>query len=455
MSQVLPLTWAEFQRLLKAPAALYFFLGVVGLLGLMFWLTSTWLVAGFVDFAYLFLPLFFLTLASAQISQDRESGFSTILFTHPISQGEYYAAKFLSLHLVLAVYLLALFPFGVLIVIFAGSGWISEIFWRIGWTLLTTIFVVALGLLISAGLGKRATVPSVSLGFAGAMILMFGPFLAVQYMGALGPDLTPTILALLHVSPLLGAMDTFGSHGLEIIKPLTPILLTGLLSVFLIVVGLLVFRRLQSPEGWEAPIVKRAAAFVVVLGVLLSAPLLIGFEYSAQIGSTSDCREYYDIELCLKGLRMDGDLPYLGSEVRGFLGIRVLNDEAVPVVVNSISLRWHSDYVGFNRTSAEISRIVVPADPDPNPLNRESAEVDIPVTFSVTRVPQLGRPFGGTWVTYSVNVTLPDLTFEIQDWLSVRAPDYDRNTVWLVVLGIAAVSLTLRPLGRFRREGGD
>ncbi len=442
---LLQLTWSEFLRMLRAPASLYFFLGAMGFLGFVFFVMSTFRVAIFLDLAYLFLPLFFLPLAATLITKERESGFASVLFTHPISMGQHYLSKFLALLLIVGAYLLALLPYNVLIVALAGRGWALEILGRAGWTVILASFAIALGLLISAGLGRRATLPSVSVGFAVALILVLGPFFVLQYLAAFPPGTSDTVLSLLHVSPLMGAMDTFRSHGLTLANPLSPLLLSVALAAFLLVGGLLIYVRLQSPEGWEARIPLRAGAFIGVVGVLLTVPLIPPFEYSsAEQGPQDSCAIIGTLEYCTQ-ISYEQGPQFPGVEHEGSVRTFILNREPEPALIASLSVRWQSEYVRFNATSVRYTSVAVP--PDSGEVTLET-----PVRITILRASSLGSRTDP--VPVFVELEVDGQGFVNQESVLTDGREYDANIAWLIVGVIAAVAVGGRALGRMRRGRG-
>ena len=450
---LLQLTWSEFLRMLRAPPSLYFFLGVLGFLGFIFFLMSAFQVVIFLDLAYLYLPLFFLPLAATLISKERESGFASVLFTHPISMGQHYLSKFLALVLIVGLYLLALLPYDVLIVAFAGPGWVVEILRRIAWTLITASFAIALGLLISAGLGRRATLPAVSLGFAMALILAWGPFLAIQYIGVFPPSAFDTALAVIHVSPLMGAMDAFRSHGLVVAQPLHSLMLSIFLAVFLLLAGLTIYRRLQSPVGWEAHMAVRVGSFAAVVVVLVVAPLVPPYDYTTRELSGDDCVDFGGLFYCPR-IGGPGRGPHLvGTEVEASIVLSIDNGAPEPVLIQAVSLHWESEYLAFNVTSVQFTSVVVPADPDPDPMNRESVTLSFPVRIAVLRARALGPSFFES-VPVLMELEVDGLTHRHETSLSAVGPEYNRDTAWLVVVGLAAVAVGGRAAGRARRRRG-
>src|SRR5207249_2163035 len=97
----------------------------------------------------------------------------------------YYAAKFLALLLLLGVYLLLLVPFLVLILLYAGMGWLGDLGRFAGWAVVETSFVAALGLFLSASFGRRATVASSYIGFGLALLFVIGPWYIPYYLQSL------------------------------------------------------------------------------------------------------------------------------------------------------------------------------------------------------------------------------------------------------------------------------
>ncbi len=442
---LIQLTWSEFLRMLRSPASLYFFLGAMAFLGFVFVVMSSFRISIFLDFAYLYYPLFFLPLAATLISKERESGFASVLFTHPISMAQHYLSKFLALLLIVGVYVLALLPYNVLIVVFAGPGWAVEILRRIAWTLITASFAIALGLLISAALGRRATLPSVSLGFALALVLAWGPFLGIQYLGAFGPSTIDAVLALLHISPLMGAMDAFRSHGLIVAQPLYPLLVSASLSAFLVLAGLVIYRRLQSPEGWEAHMAVRAGSLVAVVAVLVVAPLVPPYDYTFPKLSGDNCVVFGDLEYC-PGLSGPASASYLvGTEVEGSIRTFISNEGAEPALSMAVTVYWESEYLAFNATSVQFTSVEVPA--------QASVVFSVPVKIAILRARTLGPSFINV-VPVAMELEVDGLSHPIDESFTAIPLEYNRDTGWLVLMALATVAVGGRVLGRARRRRG-
>ncbi len=456
MKRLLELTWAEFLRMLKSPASLYFILGILGFLGFVFWLMATYFVAYFVDFAYLVLPFFLLALASTLISQDRESGFSAILFTYPISSLQYYLSKFLSLYLMAGLYLLILLPFNFLIVTYAGIGWSDELLLRVAWTLVITGFVGALGLLISASVGRRATLPSVSIGFAVALVLVFAPFLMVQYMGALDPSGVSTALALLHTSPLMGAFDFFHSHAMIVREPLYSLLLSSALAVFLVATGTWIHSKLQSPEGWEVSRQVRLMALGTILLVLVAVPLIPPYDYVRPQVSGDDCfSPSATAQFCVGLYITSSPGPFAGLQVgfpaEGEVIIGLSNAATIPLTLAVVSASWSSDYLTFNVTSASFTSIVVQAATGGENV-WESAFLRQPVVITPLRSSALGTSGSAPAATVITELTVEGQGFLTQQSIGVVGSEYDRDMVWIPVIGIAVIAVSINAFGRWRGQ---
>ncbi|MFQ5919077.1 MAG: ABC transporter permease [Thermoplasmata archaeon] len=437
--------------MLRAPASLYFFLGAMAFLGFVFVVMSSFQISIFLDLAYLYYPLFFLPLAAVLISKERESGFASILFTHPISIAQYYLSKFLALLLIVGVYILALLPYDVLIVVFAGPGWAVEVLRRIAWTLITASFAIALGLLISAALGRRATLPSVSLGFALALALAWGPFLGIQYLSAFGPSTIDWVLALLHISPLMGGMDAFRSHGLMVGQPLYSLLLSASLAAFLLLAGLTIYRRLQSPEGWEAHASVRVGSLAVVVAVLVVAPLVPPYDYTFPELSGSNCVDHGGLFYCA-GIRSGPPASnVVGTEVEGSVVLSIDNGAPEPALVPAVSLSWESEYLAFNITRAQFASVVVPPYLGTDPDASETIILSVPVTIVILRARTLGPSFSN-FVPVVMELEADGLSHRQHESLPATPLEYNQDTGWLVLVALAAVAVGGRALGRARRR---
>jgi ABC-type transport system involved in multi-copper enzyme maturation permease subunit len=450
---VLLLTKSEFTRLVRAPSTLYFFLATAVFFGFAYWLTSTWRIVHFLDFAYVTLPVFFLAVGSALISKERESGFSAILFTYPIDNVQHYVSKSLSVQLLGGLYLIVLSPFDVLIIYFGGSGWVGEILARVLWTLLTTFFVGGLGLFISLSLGRKATLPSVSLGFVTAMMLVWLPFLVFQYLGSFDPSLIPTVLSLLHVSPVMGAMDVFRTHGLDLLDPLLPIAVSGFLSASMFLVGVLVYTKFQSAEGWEAPSRVRIGIPALVVVLLVATPLAIHFTYDYPSPSQSGTVDLGNVQLIMGGIRPTSRTPPpLQTTFSALLTIRVFNDGSEPVTIEMLILRWTSEFFEFNVTTSRLGPIeVAPSE------GQELLLIEVPLRVTAVRAVALGTsefgPFTPIIIELRGQAQGKEFAYTYQDNdLRVAGKSYNRDLAWGVVAILAGSAFCVRASGRFWRR---
>src|SRR5437870_7565700 len=156
VSQTAFLALTDLRRQLGSPHSAITFVGSIVFVGLLFWLLASFSIDHFLNAAFLMVPILILAPATASIASDRDAGYASILFTYPVTATRYYAAKFLALHLLLGVYLLLLVPFLAIIVLYGGVGWVWDIGRMAGWAALGTAVLSALGLFLSASLGRRA-----------------------------------------------------------------------------------------------------------------------------------------------------------------------------------------------------------------------------------------------------------------------------------------------------------
>lgn len=450
------LAYREFSRLLRSPFSLYFFMGFLAFLAFAFWLFATFAVQFFLDLVYLMLPLFFLAPAATLISWDRQTGFAGILFTNPITAGRYYLAKFLSIYLVFVLYLLVLVPFDFLVVVYAGLGWVEDITRRTLWAILETTFATSLGLLLSASFGRRGALPASFLGFAFALALVAGPVVVPSYLVGLDPSTVNVVLALLHFSPLMAAMDDLGLHGPFIGNPFPSLAVTIFLTTALLLIGLTLYARFQSAEGWE---VRRSVTSILLastLALLVIAPLAPQYGYSTAPVSAAggNCVSSANLEYCLfppPGAQGDWGLLPLGSSRALVIRIDLSNRGVAPVAIRDLSIDWNSRHFHFDRVFASLGPVTVPASPGPNRTG--SVAFNIPVNVTPIRAVALGA---------NSTLGLPTVVrFQIWadgkeaslDFTSLRAagPRFDRNIPWAVAGGMAVAALGLRFLGGMGR----
>lgn len=449
MGTILHLTRFEILRMTKSPAGLYTFIGVVGFLGTLFWLFSTFSVVIFLDLAYLVLPLFLILPAATLVSRDRETGYASVLFTHPVSPREYYASKLASVQVLTGIYLLVLSPFAYLTIAYAGHGWLSEILARIAWTWVESLFAGSLGLLLSASLGRRATTPSIFLGLAIALLLSVGPFQIPHFLGAVSPEFAKTSLAILHASPLMGAMDFFTIHGMYVSQPLLSLFPSLVLTGLLLGLGHFVYARLQSPEGWEVPESVQLGVLGIVVTSLVVIPALPPYDYEIPQFIPTNCQMLGDLRFCTEVVILDPVLP--GSSLQRDFVFQVSHWSPLPVTLEQLSLSWRSEFFAFNRSSIELGPITFP--PAPSEERQAEVELRIPVTATALRSPRLGdSPFGpSTPIVFEIRADDWMFLDGYHSWRVVGLP-YARNTAWLVTAALATAGFFAMGRGRWRRR---
>src|SRR2546428_22444 len=91
---------------------------------------------------------------------------------------------------------------------------------------------------------------SVYVGFGLALIFVIGPWFLPYYVMAMPPDTASLGMRVLHFSPMMAALDATGTGLLVAENPLPALLATLAVVVILVALGLLVYRRFQSAEGW-------------------------------------------------------------------------------------------------------------------------------------------------------------------------------------------------------------
>jgi ABC-type transport system involved in multi-copper enzyme maturation permease subunit len=367
VSQTIFLALTDLRRQLGSPHSAISFVGSILFVGILFWLLSGFAIDAFLNVAFLMMPMLILAPATAAIASDRETGYAGILFTYPVTSTRYYAAKFLALLLLLGVYLLLLIPFLALILLYAGMGWLGDIAKFAGWAILETSFVAALGLFLSASFGRRATVASAYIGFGLALLFVIGPWYIPYYLQSLPSETASWLLRFLHFSPVMAALDERGTATFVAENPLPAFVATLSVVLILVAFGLLVYRRFQSPEGWEVGRAKAVPIIALAVLLLLVVPALPGVSYgvNASSFSNSGCARQGVLQYCVSfqtGSPGDGfGYPSLGVPIEMRVAISVQNEDLAPVHLGRIALAWSSRFLDFNLTRKEFGPVDVPA----------------------------------------------------------------------------------------------
>jgi len=455
VSQTAFLALTDLRRQLGSPHSAITFVGSIVFVGFLFWLLAGFSIDHFLNAAFLMVPILILAPATAAITSDREVGYASILFTYPVTATRYYAAKFLALHLLLGVYLLLLVPFLAIIVLYGGVGWIGDIGRMAGWATLETAFVSALGLFLSASFGRRAAMASAYIGFGLALVFIIGPWFLPYYVMAMPPKTASLGMRVLHFSPMMAALDATGTGLLVAENPLPAFLATLAVVVILVALGLLVYRRFQSAEGWEVGRAK--AAPVVALGIvlLLALPVFPGMSYTEFPDSygTQSCVMASMLQYCVSfeaPQEIGSPPPSIGSRIQAQMVVSLYNDQPVNVTVEQIVVRWSSRFIDFNVTRAEFGPVAVPAKPAPG--QNGAAFFRLNVTAVPLRVRAL-PPYKGFpgYALIPMELAADRTRVLFYNELSVSGPIFERNIVWIFV-GLEAALVFGRRLTRRPRK---
>ena len=455
VSQTAFLALTDLRRQLGSPHSAITFVGSIVFVGFLFWLLAGFSIDHFLNAAFLMVPILILAPATAAITSDREVGYASILFTYPVTATRYYAAKFLALHLLLGVYLLLLVPFLAIIVLYGGVGWIGDIGRMAGWATLETAFVSALGLFLSASFGRRAAMASAYIGFGLALVFIIGPWFLPYYVMAMPPKTASLGMRVLHFSPMMAALDATGTGLLVAENPLPAFLATLAVVVILVALGLLVYRRFQSAEGWEVGRAK--AAPVVALGIvlLLALPVIPGVSYREFPDSygTQSCVMASMLQYCVSfetPQEIGSPPPSIGSRIQAQMVVSLYNDQPVNITVEKIVVRWSSRFIDFNVTRAEFGPVAVPAKPAPG--QNGAAFFRLNVTAVPLRVRAL-PPYKGFpgYALIPMELAADRTRVLFYNELSVSGPIFERNIVWIFV-GLEAALVFGRRLTRRPRK---
>ncbi len=457
LAQTVFLAFTDLRRQLGSPHSAISFVGSIVFVGVLFWLLGPFAIDHFLNAAFLMVPILILAPATASITSDREAGYASILFTYPVTASRYYAAKFLAMYLLLGVYFLLLPPYVGIILVYGGGGWLADIGRMAGWAVLETSFVTALGLFLSASFGRRAAMASAYIGFGLALVFIIGPWFLPYYILAMPPETGSLLLRILHYSPMMAALDSTGTGSLVADNPWPALVASVAVVACLIGLGLLVYRRFQSAEGWE---IRRAkAAPVVALGILIlfAIPMIPPVSYTVlpEGFGNSICVQNASIEYCV-GLQVallgaSPDYPSLGSPFQAEVGVSFHNERNASVSFGRVALDWSSRFFAFNVTHAEFGPATIPAN--------DSVWVRANVTAVALRIPSLQVYSPQVYGGFSQLAPVPaELTLDATrlrfDGLSMImvGPIYERNLAWGVLVLEAALVLGRR-LARRPRKG--
>jgi len=324
-----------------------------------------------------------------------------------------------------------------------------------GWATLETAFVSALGLFLSASFGRRAAMASAYIGFGLALVFIIGPWFLPYYVMAMPPKTASLGMRVLHFSPMMAALDATGTGLLVAENPLPAFLATLAVVVILVALGLLVYRRFQSAEGWEVGRAK--AAPVVALGIvlLLALPVFPGMSYTEFPDSygTQSCVMASMLQYCVSfetPQEIGSPPPSIGSRIQAQMVVSLYNDQPVNITVEKIVVRWSSRFIDFNVTRAEFGPVAVPAKPAPG--QNGAAFFRLNVTAVPLRVRAL-PPYKGFpgYALIPMELAADRTRVLFYNELSVSGPIFERNIVWIFV-GLEAALVFGRRLTRRPRK---
>jgi hypothetical protein len=298
----------NFSQLIKKSLKLYmgtkwsylliiFLIGVFGIVFL-FGETDTKLTLNFV---YLFAPIFLIIVPATLISSEKNSRFTELTLTYPVSEPEYFFSRYLLSVIMGLLYLVVTLPFMAIYFAFVGmplAGMFLKYFIA---SILIILFISGLGTMIASVCGSRQTV-----SLAISLIFAFGYILAGLFYGYPESKGNIIISAFMRLSPIVSISDYMGfppivagpyvDRGISLVVPIVSILLFPL-------VGFLVFAYLKEKK-------KVMAVTLVALSIVAPA-LVVAIDTNYKIVERYDYWPWTDRDVIL--LRED-DVSNLSEE---------------------------------------------------------------------------------------------------------------------------------------------
>lgn len=237
---------------------------------------TVWVGPGGLADALLFdlvlVPTAFVPVAAWQVSHARSSRFLQAVFTTPVTQSEYVAARMLVLVTVGAAYVLAMAPYFLVQALHVGLP--SSALW---WPLIGLGMVAActaVGTLVGVLFTSRGSLASLAVGVVLAAWFNAGWIMAGEFMRMQPGVARDALIRLTHTSPAvlaLAAADELPQFSSD--APWRALLAIALLVGLAAFGAWWVFARAQASETWEMP--KAGVATLLVLLVALPvAPVL-------------------------------------------------------------------------------------------------------------------------------------------------------------------------------------
>ena len=218
---------------------------------------------------YLFAPIFLIIVPATLIPVEKNSRFTDITLTYPVSDREYFFSRYLLSVIVGLFYLAITLPFMAIYFAFVGmplAGMFLKYFIA---SILIILVISGLGTMIASVCGSRQTV-----SLAISLIFAFGSILAGLFYGFPESRGKVVIAAFMRLSPIVSISDYMGfpdymafppfiamcyvDRGISLVVPIVSILLFPL-------VGFLVFAHLKE---------KKKVIAVMLAALSIAAPVL-------------------------------------------------------------------------------------------------------------------------------------------------------------------------------------
>lgn len=261
----------NFSQLLKKSLKLYLstkwtyllIIPLIGVFGIVFLLGQVWTELT-LYFVYLLAPVFLIIVPATLISSEKNSGFTDLTLTYPVSDRDYFFSRYL-LSVIMGLFYLALtLPFMALYFAFVGmplAGMFLKYFIA---SILIILFISGLGTMIASVCGSRQTV-----SLAISLIFAFGSILASLFYGFPESHGIVVFSTFMRLSPIVSISDYMGfplgfppiinvDRAISLVVPIVSILLFPL-------VGFLVFAYLKE---------KKKAIAVMLVALSIAAPVL-------------------------------------------------------------------------------------------------------------------------------------------------------------------------------------
>ena len=223
-------------------------------------------------FVYLLAPIFLIIVPATLIPSEKNSRFTDLTLTYPVSDREYFFSRYLLSVIVGLFYLAITLPFMALYFAFVGMPLAGIFLKYFIASILIILFISGLGTMIASVCGSRQTV-----SLAISLIFAFGSILSAIFYGFPESRGKVVIATFMRLSPIVSISDYMGfpdymafppfiasccvDRGISLVVPIVSILLFPL-------VGFLAFAHLKEK--------KKAIAVMLVALSIVTPVLAIG-----------------------------------------------------------------------------------------------------------------------------------------------------------------------------------